>query len=160
MSSISSIIEKATTPTPADKPKTSPEQRKIEWAIDYHFVYLPSSEEVLAIPHTAWIAERYAGYYVMQVFRSSHTPFANFRYTFGTILPSGVFVPNISPRTEGQREGKTEIDDTAWDALITLAQFSRAWNRDEKEHQTAKYVERKGSSRWQPRRGAVPVSEL
>jgi hypothetical protein len=90
---------------------------------------------------------RYAGFLAVQVHKSNHRDFPGHRFTLGAILPNGRFVPNISPRVEGQRTGQPLIDDSVWETTIALWAKAREYQQTDVTIQADRYVQRTSTPR-------------
>ena len=151
--SVAEMIDRAQGKTAVDytapRPKGDGPAWKPEWAVNTFLVcdprdaYLPIYE----IPEADFHGIQYAGHCAVQIWKSNHRDFPGHRFTFGAILPDGRFVPNISPRVEGQRQGTPSIDESIWDAQDALTRKARLWQQTDVAVQVDRYVDRSSHQR-------------
>jgi hypothetical protein len=115
----------------------------VEEYVDYAILVLgpdgQTVEEVNVVQEGIPIYE--ADLLAATVRKSNRRPFSNYRFSLGTLLKNGRFVPGFSPRVADQRLGQPVFDNTIAD-IITLAQKVEAWHQREVAFQTDNYIAR------------------
>lgn len=138
--SIAHIIEQNTQPETnrdrGDRPVWKPEWNLVGYLVA---VVKDGATQVIELrPNEDF--KPYAQYLAVSLTKSSHKGFKNHRFSLGTILNDGRFVPSFGPRVSNQRSGQPELDEGAWLALSKLVEAAKEWQGGDAAFQCDHYV--------------------
>jgi len=138
MNDVTRIIEENQKQDRPDRPAFKP-----EWTPQVYLV-LQADAENNPTPTTIYQQDLpdYGDAIAVCCLMSNHRPFQAYRFVLGTILKSGKFVPNVSPRVDGYRNGNPEVAQDTWWDIMTLLGEAKKWQETDAATQADRYVAR------------------